>query len=218
MELQYKYTLLYLDRKTKGTFISYQQSFAVFCIRTHCAIQAPLCKKKLPLNDILNSLQSCINRETIKAEFKVHLYSGWTTSRTDTMCSDWKQTFTHLNGTEARNVVEPTVQGKHILQCIEQALSFHCTRQRRKGNAVTLCMWSDLSPEHIVRYCSPSNEDKHALEQSGVSLPYSIDLYHNHININTNKDKQLLSWLSYAAILGKALFSTDTREFRWLRC
>ena len=43
-----------------------------------------------------------------KAEIKVHSYSGWTTSRTDIMGSDWKQTFTDLNGTEVRNMVEST--------------------------------------------------------------------------------------------------------------
>lgn len=64
--LQYKYILLYLDRKTEGTFISYQQSFAVFCIQAQCAIQASLCNKKLSLNDTLNSLQGCTDRETTK--------------------------------------------------------------------------------------------------------------------------------------------------------
>lgn len=127
-----------------------------------------------------------------KAEIKVHSYSGWTTSRTDIMGSDWKQT-TDLNGTEVRNVVEFTVQGKHIPQCIEQALSFDCTRQRRKRKAVSPCMWLDFFPKRIVGCCPSSNEDKHAVKYSGTSLLYGVSLHHNHININTNKEKQLSS-------------------------
>ena len=117
-----------------------------------------------------------------------------------------------------RNMVESTVQGKHIPPCIEQALSFDCTRQRRTGNAVSPCMWLDFFPKHIVGCCSPSNEDKHAVKHSGPSFLYSVSLHHNHININTNKEKQLSSWLSYTAILGKALATVDTRNFRLLQC
>lgn len=152
-----------------------------------------------------------------KAEIKVHSYSGWTTSRTDIMGSDWKQT-TDLNGTEVRNVVEFTVQGKHIPQCIEQALSFDCTRQRRKRKAVSPCMWLDFFPKRIVGCCPSSNEDKHAVKYSGTSLLYGVSLHHNHININTNKEKQLSSQLSHTAIRGKALSISDTRNFRLLQC
>lgn len=151
-----------------------------------------------------------------KAEIKVHSYSGWTTSRTDIMGSGWKQTFIGLSGTEVRNMVEGTVQGKNTPPCIEQALSFDCTRQRRKGNAVSPGMWLDFFPKHIVGRCSPSNEDKHAVKHSGTSLLYGISLHHNQISIKTNKEKQIQ--LSYTAILGKALFVIDTRNFRWLRC
>lgn len=127
-----------------------------------------------------------------KAEIKVHSYSG-STSRTGIMGSDWKQTFTALNGTKVRNMVESTVQGKHTPQCIQQTLSCDCTRQRRKGNAVSPRTWLDFFPKHITGCCSPSNEDKHAVKYSGTSLFYVASLHHNCININTNKEKQFSS-------------------------
>jgi len=101
-------------------------------------------------------------------------------------------------------MVEPTVQGKHIPQCIKQAFFFDCTRQRRKGNAVAPCMWLNFFPKHVAGCCSPSDEDEHAVKRSAASLLYSISLPYYPININTNKEKQLASRWPYTAILGKA--------------
>lgn len=156
-----------------------------------------------------------------EAEIKVHSYSGWTTSRTDIMGSDWKQTFTDLSGTEVRNngwIYNRTSIYHSALSRPSPSIVQGSTRQRRKGNAVFPCMWLDFFPKHIVGCCSPSNEFKHALKHSGASLLYSVSLHHKHININTNKEKQLSSQLSYTAILGKALSSIDTINFRLLQC
>lgn len=143
--------------------------FSVF--RLHCATRNCHCTTPW-----IHYKAVLIGRQQ-KAEIKVHSYSRWSTSRTDIMGSDRKQTFTDLHGTEMRNMVESTAEVKSVPQCTKQALSSDCSRPKRKGNVLSPYTWLDISPKNIMESCSPSNEDKHAVKCSGTSLLYGISLH-----------------------------------------